>query len=144
MWRSIRRLRAHYLEKNRRLSTHYREKHRRLRTCFQSTMAEKVRPYLGNKTVGRCGIFPHTSMDFPSHTMEWLETLNHTAGGGGNYTIFYQNMNTCLLLIVCALRGDNPIFPRNFQFFFCSCHNFFSLSSVQIIFIPACCLLCVL
>ena len=26
----------------------------------------------------------------------------------------------------------------------CSCHNFFSLSSVQIIFIPACCLLCVL
>ena len=24
------------------------------------------------------------------------------------------------------------------------CHNFFSLSSVQIIFIPACCLLCVL
>ena len=26
----------------------------------------------------------------------------------------------------------------------CSCHNFFSLSSVQILFIPACCLLCVL
>ena len=26
----------------------------------------------------------------------------------------------------------------------CSCHNFFSLSSVQIIIIPACCLLCVL
>ena len=26
----------------------------------------------------------------------------------------------------------------------CSCHNFFSLSSVKIIFIPACCLLCVL
>ena len=26
----------------------------------------------------------------------------------------------------------------------CSCHNFFPLSSVQIIFIPACCLLCVL
>ena len=25
-----------------------------------------------------------------------------------------------------------------------SCHNFFSLSSVQIIIIPACCLLCVL
>ena len=26
----------------------------------------------------------------------------------------------------------------------CRCHNFFSLSSVQILFIPACCLLCVL
>ena len=26
----------------------------------------------------------------------------------------------------------------------CSCHNFFPLSSVQIIVIPACCLLCVL
>ena len=26
----------------------------------------------------------------------------------------------------------------------CSCHNFFPLSSVQIMFIPACCLLCVL
>ena len=26
----------------------------------------------------------------------------------------------------------------------CSCHNFFSLSSVQIRFIPTCCLLCVL
>ena len=25
-----------------------------------------------------------------------------------------------------------------------SCHNFFSLSSVQIIIVPACCLLCVL
>ena len=28
--------------------------------------------------------------------------------------------------------------------FFCTCHNFFLLSSVQIIIIPACCLLCVL
>ena len=26
----------------------------------------------------------------------------------------------------------------------CSCHNFISLSSVQILFIPACCLLCML
>ena len=26
----------------------------------------------------------------------------------------------------------------------CSCHNFFPLSSVEIIIIPACCLLCVL
>ena len=35
--------------------------------------------------------------------------------------------------------GTTPFFPETFSFF-CSCHNFFSLSSVQIIFIPACCL----
>ena len=34
-------------------------------------------------------------------------------------------------------------FSRNL-IFFCPCHNFFPLSSVQIIIIPACCLLCVL
>ena len=47
-------------------------------------------------------------------------------------------------LIANWLRGDNPIFPRNFQVFFVAVITFFSLSSVQIIFIPACCLLCVL
>ena len=40
--------------------------------------------------------------------------------------------------------GEYTIFPRNFQFFFVAVITFFSLSSVQIIFIPACCLLCVL
>ena len=34
-------------------------------------------------------------------------------------------------------------FPETFIFFL-TCHNFFPLSSVQIIIIPACCLLCVL
>ena len=37
--------------------------------------------------------------------------------------------------------GTIPFFPK-FDFF-CPCHNFFPLSSVQIIIIPACCLLCV-
>ena len=41
------------------------------------------------------------------------------------------------------LREDYTIFPE-IWFFFCPCHNFFPLSSVQIIIIPACCLLCVL
>ena len=36
------------------------------------------------------------------------------------------------------------IFLRNLHIFFCTCHNFPPLSSVQIIIIPACCLLCVL
>ena len=39
---------------------------------------------------------------------------------------------------------DYTIFSRNLYFFFCPCHNSFPLSSVQIIIIPACCLLCVL
>ena len=33
---------------------------------------------------------------------------------------------------------------RKLYIFFVTSHNFFSLSSVQIIIIPACCLLCVL
>ena len=36
-----------------------------------------------------------------------------------------------------------PFFPKLAYIFF-TCHNFFPLSSVQIIIIPACCLLCVL
>ena len=41
------------------------------------------------------------------------------------------------------LGGDYTIFPE-FFIFFCTRHNFFPLSSVQISIIPACCLLCVL
>ena len=40
-------------------------------------------------------------------------------------------------------KGGLHHFSRNLHFF-CTCHNFFPLSSVQIIIIPACCLLCVL
>ena len=40
-------------------------------------------------------------------------------------------------------RGVYPIIPI-FLFLFCTSHNFFPLYSVQIIIIPACCLLCVL
>ena len=41
--------------------------------------------------------------------------------------------------------GGVSQFPPKFAHFsFCTCHNFFPLSSVQIIIIPACCLLCVL
>ena len=39
--------------------------------------------------------------------------------------------------------GDYPTALR-FLKHICGCHNFFHLSSVQIIIIPACCLLCVL
>ena len=41
------------------------------------------------------------------------------------------------------LKGGLHHFSRNLQKT-CNCHNFFLLSSVQIIIIPACCLLCVL
>ena len=51
-------------------------------------------------------------------------------------------MGTCYPYCV-PLRGDYTIFPE-ICIFFCNCHNVFPLSSVQIIIIPACCLLCVL
>ena len=46
-------------------------------------------------------------------------------------------------LPVSTARGDYTIFSENL-IFFPTCHNFFPLSSVQIIITPACCLLCVL
>ncbi len=42
------------------------------------------------------------------------------------------------------IKGGNMPFVPEICTFFCTCHNFFLLSSVQIIIIPACCLLCVL
>ena len=47
-----------------------------------------------------------------------------------------------------SLKGSNMSldYPTALRFLkhICGCHNFFHLSSVQIIIIPACCLLCVL
>ena len=54
------------------------------------------------------------------------------------------------LLFVLTIQQLLPPYGGNIRFdpeictFFCTCHNFFLLSSVQIIIIPACCLLCVL
>ena len=75
---------------------------------------------------------------------------------------FSGNINGCMRRINRAAAGDAngeevekfevtyrdkggtiPFFPK-LAFFFCTCHNFSPLSSVQIIIIPACCLLCVL
>ena len=44
------------------------------------------------------------------------------------------------------LRGGGGTIPKTNEIVknICSCHNFPPLSSVQIIIIPACCLLCVL
>ena len=41
-------------------------------------------------------------------------------------------------------KGGLDHFSRKLYIFFGDHHNFFPLSSVQIIIIPACCLLCVL
>ena len=58
---------------------------------------------------------------------------------------------TCYMQRVRLLRGGGGggggclyHFPPKFAHFFGTCHNFFPLSSVQIIIMPACCLLCVL
>ena len=47
------------------------------------------------------------------------------------------------LILHFLTTGGLYHFPPIFALFFCTCHNFFPLSSVQIIIIPACCLLCV-
>ena len=44
---------------------------------------------------------------------------------------------------ILKTRGTMP-FSSEICTYICTCHNFFPLSSVQIIIIPACCLLCVL
>ena len=43
----------------------------------------------------------------------------------------------------CGHGGDYTL-TTEISTHICSCHNFFTLSSVQILLIPACCLLCVL
>ena len=40
------------------------------------------------------------------------------------------------------IKGGLDLKPQKLNTYL-SCHNFFSLSSVQILLIPACCLLCV-
>ena len=40
--------------------------------------------------------------------------------------------------------GERHLKPPKFEHIFVSCHNFFPLSSVQILLIPVCYLLCVL
>ena len=62
------------------------------------------------------------------------------------YKIFQCKLSMISLLkavsVYSVKRGYYTIFPK--LSFFLTCHNFFPLSSVQIIIILACCLLCVL
>ena len=44
----------------------------------------------------------------------------------------------------CFCQGGTTPETNEIVTHICSCYNFVSLSSVQILFIPACCLLCVL
>ena len=55
----------------------------------------------------------------------------------------YSSKHSCMSQ---AMRMQGGATPETNEIVtnICSCHNFFPLSSVQIIFIPACCLLCVL
>ena len=52
--------------------------------------------------------------------------------------VMKEDVEMCL-----AKGGTGPFFPK-IVYIFCDHHNFFSLSSVQINIISACCLLCVL
>ena len=51
-------------------------------------------------------------------------------------------VSVVVLLIICPCGGGGGE-GGEFEHI-CSCHNFFSLSSVQILLLPACCFLCVL
>ena len=55
-----------------------------------------------------------------------------------------RGRETWMFIMHEVMGGNTPFFPKFVFFFFCNCHNFSPLSSVQIIIIPACCLLCVL
>ena len=61
------------------------------------------------------------------------------------FDTFYYLVSVIAFEVLCILHKgrDYTIFPETCSFF-CTCHNFFPLSSVQIFIIPACCLLCVL
>ena len=63
------------------------------------------------------------------------------AGICGYYRRFIPNFST--IATPLTERGATPE-TNEIVTLICSCHNFFSLFSVQILFIPACCLLCVL
>ena len=63
-------------------------------------------------------------------------SLNVTGG-----KCLFQSNGCCLTL--GGLHLKSPKFDRNLNTYL-SCHNFSPLSSVQILLIPACCLLCVL
>ena len=54
-----------------------------------------------------------------------------------------RSTDTQIWFMAYQSKGRTTQFFPKFAFF-CNCHNFFPLSSVQIIIIPACCLLCVL
>ena len=69
--------------------------------------------------------------------------LSHNRSG----TLTYQFSGTAVLArSTFKGGGGGGAIPKTNEIvtLICSCHNFFSLSSVQILFIPACCLLCVL
>ena len=70
-----------------------------------------------------------------------LTFLGHTVGRGKMSTPDHRVK--AIRNHMRSLRGEYTIFSENL-IFFPPCHNFFPLSSVQIIIIPACCLLCVL
>ena len=56
------------------------------------------------------------------------------------------NFGLCCLIVTTGGGGGGGNIPffLNIAYIFGTCHNFFPLSSVQIIIIPACCLLCLL
>ena len=59
-------------------------------------------------------------------------------------TLYAPLKAICVSTLYAPLKGGQDHISQKLYIFFVTSHNFFSLSSVQIIIIPACCLLCVL
>ena len=66
------------------------------------------------------------------------------SGGVWNMALRVEVCGIWLWLWRCVEYGGTIPKTNEIVTNICSCHNFFPLSSVQIIIIPACCLLCVL
>ena len=79
-----------------------------------------------------------------------MQPLNYLTFAWTLYSLNMQPLNyltfawTLYALNMQSLKGGGLPETNEIVTHICSCHNFSPLSSVQIIIIPACCLLCVL
>ena len=82
-----------------------------------------------------------------AHLYAILTLLLHTSIHAILTLLLHTSIHAILtLLLHTSIQSIGGTTPETNEIVtnICSCHNFFLLSSMQILFIPACCLLCVL
>ena len=87
--------------------------------------------------------FLHTNLGRGGMMLCWSGMGRHLFWSGADVT---NNGATKVksMLYKHSLAGGTTPETNEIVTLICGCHNFFPLSSVQILYIPACCLLCVL